>query len=149
MYDTYIIQKNDTIESISSLFNVSPNILYELNGYNLELKPGLKLIVPKKRNDYFDYYKVISGDNLYNIAQKNNISSKLLAQLNGINEFDYIYPNQILLIPKAGSILYFTSAGDTLSGIVKGLKANLETLLIQNKNIYLQPEQLIVYKYQK
>ena len=41
----------------------------------------------------------------------------MLAQLNGINKSDYIYPNQTLLIPKAGSILYITAAGDTLSEI--------------------------------
>ena len=147
MYDTYIVQEDDTIDSIASLYNTSTDILYKLNGYNLEIKPGLNLIVPK--NNYFDYYKVVSGDNLYNIANKNNISTKLLAQLNGINESDYIYPNQVLLIPKAGSILYFTGVGDTLMGVSKGLKVDISTLISQNKNIYLQPDQLIVYKYQK
>ena len=149
MYDTYIVRENDTVDSIASLYGISPTILYELNGYNLEIKPGLNLIVPKQKNDYFDYYKVIKGDTLYAIANKNNINSKLLAQLNGIDENDYIYPNQILLVPKAGSILYFTGIGDTLSGIVNGLKTDINTRSKQNKNIYLQPEQLIVYKYQK
>ncbi len=104
--------------------------------------------VNNKQNDkIFDYYVVVNGDTLYKIASNNNIDPSLLAQLNGINLDDYIYPNQILLIPKRGSILYITGTGDTLDGIIKGLNVDAMELINQNKNIYLQPEQLIVYKY--
>ncbi len=96
---------------------------------------------------YFDYYTVTNGDTLYQIATKNNINPSLLAQLNGINIDDYIYPNQVLLIPKAGSILYFTTIGDTLSEIANGLGISIQELINQNSKIYLQPEQLIIYKY--
>ena len=147
MYDTYLIQENDTLDSISSKFNTSPEVLKQLNGYLLNLIPGNTLVVPKMQNNYFDYYIVTKGDTLYNIASKNKIDVNLLAQLNGINKSDYIYPSQTLLIPKSGSILYFTAVGDTLSEIAKGLKVPIENLINQNENIYLQPEQLIVYKY--
>jgi len=147
MYDTYIIEKNDTIDTISSKFNTSPEVLKELNGYMFSLIPGNSLVVPRVTSKYFDYYKVSKGDTLYKIANDNNIDPELLAQLNGINKSDYIYPNQTLLIPKAGSILYFTAAGDTLSEIAKGLNISIDKLVSQNDNIYLQPEQLIVYKY--
>lgn len=98
-------------------------------------------------HEYFDYYTVLNGDTLYKIAKDNNIDSSLLAQLNGIKEEDYIYPNQVLLIPKAGSILYITGIGDTLQEVLKGLNVDINKLLMQNKNIYLQPEQLIIHKY--
>ena len=147
MYDTYLIQENDTLDSISSKFGTSPEVLKQLNGYLLNLIPGNTLVVPKMKSNYFDYYIVTKGDNLYNIATENKIDVNLLAQLNGINKSDYIYPNQTLLIPKSGSILYFTAVGDTLSEIAKGLKVPIENLINQNENIYLQPEQLIVYKY--
>lgn len=147
MYDTYVIDKDDTLEMISSKFNTSPEIIKQLNGYDLNLIPGNSLVVPKITSKYFDYYKVIKGDTLYKIANDNNIDADLLSQLNGINKSDYIYPNQTLLIPKAGSILYFTAIGDTLSEIAKGLNVSIDKLVSQNDNIYLQPEQLIVYKY--
>lgn len=149
MYDTYIVKENDTINSISSKYNTSPEVLYQLNGYNFSLNPGMTLIVPRISSPYFDYYTVIKGDTLYKIATKNKIDSKLLARLNGINEFDYIYPNQVLLVPKPGSILYFTAVGDTLSEIANGFKTTIEEIVKQNSKIYLQPEQLIVYKYNK
>lgn len=147
MYDIYIIQDGDTIDTISSKYNTSPEILYQLNGSNLNLVPGNTLVVPRITSKYFDYYTISKGDSLYKIAKENNIDADLLAQLNGINKTDYIYPNQTLLIPKAGSILYFTAIGDTLSEIAKGLNISIDKLVSQNDNIYLQPEQLIVYKY--
>ena len=147
MYDTYIIEKNDTIGSISSKFNTSPEVLYQLNGYMLNLVPGNTLVVPRNSNELFDYYTVKNGDSLYKIAKENNIDADLLSQLNGINKTDYIYPNQTLLIPKSGSILYITAIGDTLSEVAKGFNVGIDKLISQNDNIYLQPEQLIVYKY--
>jgi len=147
MYDTYIIQTNDTIETISRKFETSPEVLRQLNGYMINLIPGNTLVVPRIKSDNFDYYTVNKGDSLYKIANANNIDANLLAQLNGINKTDYIYPNQTLLVPKAGTILYITGIGDTLGEIAKGLNIGIDKLISQNSNIYLQPEQLLVYKY--
>ena len=147
MYDTYVIEVNDTIDSISSKFGTSPEVIYQLNGYVLDIIPGNTLVVPRRKSDYFDYYKVSKGDTLYKIAQDNKIDANLLSQLNGINKDDYIYPNQLLLIPIAGSILYITAIGDTLSEIAKGFNVSVDKIISQNDHIYLQPEQLIVYKY--
>ena len=146
MYDTYLIKEDDTIDSIASKYGISPEILRELNGYVFNLVPGNTLVVPRRRNDYFDYYTVSKGDTLYKIASDNNIDPSLLAQLNGINKSDYIYPNQTLLVPRSGTMLYITASGDTLSEIAKGFNVSIMDLVKQNKNIYLQPEQLIVYK---
>ena len=147
MYDTYVISENDTINTISSKFNTSPEVIYQLNGFVLDIVPGNTLVVPRVTSNYFDYYMVNKGDTLYKIANDNNIDPELLAQLNGINKSDYIYPNQTLLVPKSGSILYFTAVGDTLSEVAKGFNVGIDKLISQNDNIYLQPEQLIVYKY--
>lgn len=99
-------------------------------------------------NNFFDKYTVKQGDNLYQIAMKNNINYKLLAQLNGLNVSDYIYPSQEILIPKSDVKYYVTADGDTLESVTNGLGANLGTLLYQNRKIYLRPEQLIFYKEQ-
>ena len=147
MYDTYLIKEDDTIDSIASKYGISPEILRELNGYVFNLVPGNTLVVPRRRNDYFDYYTVSKGDTLYKIASDNNIDPSLLAQLNGINKSDYIYPNQTLLVPITGTMLYITASGDTLSEIAKGFNVSIDKLVSQNDNIYLQSEQLIVYKY--
>ncbi len=100
-------------------------------------------------SEFFDKYIAQKGDSLYQIAMKNNINYKLLAQLNGLNINDYIYPNQEILIPKKDVKYYITADGDTLESITNGLGAKLATLLYQNRKIYLRPEQLIFYKDRK
>ena len=144
MYDSYVIMEGDTLNSIASKLKTSPEIIETLNN-NFSLIPGSVIDVPKS-NDYFDYYQVEKGDTLYNISSLYGIDVKLLSMLNGINVSDYIYPKQILLVPRKGITLYITASGDTLDEIVKGFNVSIMDLVKQNKNIYLQPEQLIVYK---
>lgn len=148
MYDIYTIKNGDTIESISNKFNISPANLYKLNGFTPDyiLQVGANIIVPKIQNPYFNYYTVQKGDNLYKIAQNYNINEDLLAELNGLNKQDYIYPNQVIVVPKNGVNIYITKEGDTLMGIVKGIQADMSILLSENPNIYLRPDQIIIYK---
>lgn len=146
MYEVYMVKDGDTLESIANIFKTTPEVIKQINN-NTDIVVNKIIKVPKCNSKNFDYYIVDKGDTLYEIASNNNIDPTLLAQLNGINIDDYIYPNQVLLVPKAGSILYFTAVGDTLAEIAKGLNISMEELISQNNNIYLQPEQLIVYKY--
>ena len=97
-------------------------------------------------NSIFDYYKINKGDTLYKIAMSNGMDPRVIAILNGLNADDYIYPEQVLLIPKRGMKIYVSVMGDTLDGVIDGLGANMDEFMKQNKKIYLQPEQLIVYK---
>ncbi len=143
MSNKYIMNENDIYDD-SSMGNSLDNYENESSNYNSFFELD-KMMIPKNNN--FDYYKIVKGDTLYKIANDNNINPSLLAQLNGINEDDYIYPNQVLLVPKAGSILYITAIGDTLEEVSKGLKISIDDLMKQNSKIYLQPEQLIMYKY--
>ena len=99
-----------------------------------------------ENNNYFTYYTIEKGDNLYEIAKKYNINPKLLAAINGIKDNEYIYPNQELLIPKSGYSYYITADGDTLSGVSQAFKTTPEAMLKYNSTIYLLPEQILVYK---
>lgn len=148
MYDVYMVMAGDTINSISSKFKTSPEIIKSLNGNIVDLTPGMTIVIPKRKSNYLDYYMITEGDTLFNIAQKYNTDPNLLAELNGININDYIYPNQTIIVPQKGTKLYITAQGDTLNEIINGLDADPLKLLDQNSKIYLQKEQLIVYKYQ-
>ena len=95
---------------------------------------------------YFENYKIKSGDTLYGIARKYNINPDLLASLNGLNNNDYIYPDQMLLIPKSGYSYYITKAGDTLDTVANIFNVSVDSLLKQNETIYLLDGQLLVKK---
>ena len=133
MYDVYTIKEGDTIESIANKYNITPYILYQLNGINnnVSLIPGNNIIVPKIANTYFDYYTIKKGDSLYKIAEKYNTDYKTLALINGLDENDYIYPNQIISVPKVGVKYYIVQEGDTLLDIGNKLNSNVIDLVNQ------------------
>lgn len=97
-------------------------------------------------NEYYNYYTIKKGDSIYKIAKDNNINPELLALLNGLNLNDYIYPNQVILIPKAMYSYYVTKSGDTLSSVANTFKTNTADLLNYNPSIFLSEGQLIVKK---
>ena len=104
------------------------------------------MIVPSSASAYFEYYQIKQGDNLYQIAKKYNINPDLLANINGLNDSDYIYPNQILLIPKSGYSYYITKEGDTLDSVINTFSESKEKFLDENRVIYLLSGQLFVKK---
>lgn len=148
MYDIYTIQNGDTIENIASKYNITPYILYQLNGFTPDyiLKPGNNIIVPKISSTYFDYYTIKKGDTLYKIASKYGVDSNILAMINGLELEDYIYPNQVIAVPKNGVRYYIVKENETLTDISNKLNTGIESILNQNRELYLLPEQLIIYK---
>ena len=123
------------------------DILKENNiSYPEELMMGTRLVIPQKKESYYNTYTVEKGDNLYKIAKKYNINPELLAAFNGLNYDDYIYPNEQIMIPKNGYSYYLTAEGDTLDTIIDVFNSNQDKILKENKTIYLLPGQLIVNK---
>ena len=56
----------------------------------------------RKQDDeiYYEYYTIKRGDNLYQIAKNYNVNPSLLAALNGLDLNEFIYPNQVIMVPK-------------------------------------------------
>ena len=59
-------------------------------------------------NPFYYTYEIKNGDSLYQISKKYDVNTKLLAELNGLNLDDYIYPGQIILVPKKDVSYYIT-----------------------------------------
>ncbi len=148
MYDKYLIRDNDTLETIAKKFNTKESIILDLNNipFSDMLRPGKEIIVPINKEKYFEIYTIEKGDTLYEIARKYNINPELLAILNGLNQKDYIYPNQEILIPKNNYSYYVTKEGDTLSLVSNTFNISIEDLIKDNETIYLLEGQLIVKK---
>ena len=144
MYEIYKVKDDDTIESIAEERNINKEMIYEINDIdeNYDIFETREIILPKNKNKIFNYYKVKKGDNIYEISKKNNIDYEMLLKLNGLDKEDYIYPDQTLLIPNSKYKLYITKDGDTLSNITE--RNDIKDLIENNKNIYLQSEQLII-----
>ena len=97
-------------------------------------------------NKFYTSYEIKKGDTLYKISKDYNVNTKLLAELNGLNIDDYIYPGQILLVPKKNVSYYITKDGDTLNNIADIFNVKIEDILNQNETIYLSGGQMIYFK---
>lgn len=148
MFESYILKEGDNLQSIANKYNTSVKILQDINNlyYTEDLREGMEIVVPTESKDYFNYYVVEKGDTVYGIARKYNINPELLASINGLDNDDYIYPKEQILIPKNGYSYYITAEGDTLEEVIKVFNSNKEKFLNENKTIYLMSGQLLVNK---
>jgi len=149
MYNIYVVSPGDTIDTIATRYNTTPQELYQINSFlnpNEPLTIGQRIIIPVPRMELFEYYTIKKGDTLYKISQNYDLSVSELAKLNGLDPSDYLYIDQVLLVPKQGVKIIITEEGDTLSKISRKTNSNLEQILLQNPDIYLLPDQLIAYR---
>lgn len=86
--NVYVVKKGDTLWSIANNFNVSVNDLKKINNKsNNSLSIGEKLIIPGKSNGEnvnTTIYTVKSGDNLYSIAKRYNVTVNEIKSLNNL-----------------------------------------------------------------
>ena len=148
MYDKYLIEKGEDINSIAKKFLTKESVLMEINNIPFPdyFREGKEIIVPINKEKYFEYYTIKKGDSLYKIARENNVNPELLALLNGLDPDDYIYPNQEIMLPKNNYSYYVTAEGDTIDLNLKKFNVDKNTFMKQNETIYLMPGQLLVKK---
>ena len=146
MFEKYRVKSNETLDDIARMFHTNKEYVEDLNNlyYSESLREGMDIIVPKNKTKYFDTYTINKGDTLYAISKKYNINPNLLASINGLNLDDYIYQNQVLLLPVSGYSYYVTAEGDTLDAVSQMFKKNKENILKENETIYLLPGQILV-----
>lgn len=144
MYSIYVVETGDTLDIIARKSNTSIEEIKRLNNL-VSLYPGLQIIVPNNNKNYYTSYTVEKGDTLYNISNKYGVNLKSLMYLNGLNEDDYIYPNQTILIPNKNLNIYMVKKGDTLNDLTNKTGETLDKLLDNNK-IYLEENQTILYE---
>jgi len=147
MYEIYNIKMGDTLENLAKKLGITPEVLATINGLDVTatLTPNTNIIIPGT-NSYFNKYIIKKGDTIYEIARKNNMNANDLSKLNGLEEDEYIYPGEEIIIPKQGVSIYVTETNDTLNGVANALNTTPNILANQNQTIYLLEDQLIVYK---
>ncbi|MFA5459373.1 MAG: LysM peptidoglycan-binding domain-containing protein [Bacilli bacterium] len=159
MYDRYVVKTGDTIEGIAKQFNISVEELKRINGIQpgMTLIMGRELLIPKTEpettqqppaglNNNFFTYTVKAGDTLYAIGSQYNVRPEILALINGLDVYAYIYPGQSLIIPREDVKIHIVEPGETFTDVTKRFQTTPEKLLALNKEIYLLPEQMIIFK---
>lgn len=146
MFEKYRVKENENLDDIARKYHTNSSFIADLNNllFNESIREGMDIIVPKNKEKYFDTYTINKGDSLYAISRKYNINPELLAALNGLNMDDYIYPNQVILLPVSNYSYYITKDGDTLETVSDMFKTNKEYIIKENETVYLLPGQILV-----
>ncbi len=155
----YTVQKGDTLFSLAKKYGVTIKQIQEVNGLHSDLiRVGQKLEVPTHANyhhleeddieEHFSIpvHKVESGDTLFYLAKKYNVSIEQIKKLNGLHS-DIIKQGQNLEIPvysanhkikvlesikeknsKIESATYVVVPGDTLWSIARRYNTTIESI---------------------
>jgi peptidoglycan DL-endopeptidase LytF len=151
--ESYVVVSGDTLSGLAKKFNTSVQAIKELNnlaadtiyiGQTLKIPTGTH-VSPSQQTDT---YQVVSGDSLFAIATKFNITVDQLKQLNNLTT-DTIYPGQTIKIsgnvqsekPVTQKGTYTVVAGDALSVIAKKFNTTVDQLKqlnnLSNDTIYV------------
>jgi membrane-bound lytic murein transglycosylase D len=169
-WDRYVVQRGDSLSKIARQFGTDVSALQQANGLNgSRIIAGESLLIPRAYTagaalpipnapqyagsnslpvappDSSPQYTVRSGDTLWRIADRYNLSVNSLAQMNGINLDSILKPGQVLrvktdtaVVQAGGSTeasvpqIYTVKAGDSLSRIARELGVGVAELAAWN-----------------
>lgn len=139
----YIVKKGDTLYSIARDNNLSVSELKQLNnltsntlsiGQRLKIKSDATIspIEPTQPSDTSNIYTVKSGDSLYSIARKYNVTVNDLMKYNNLTS-NLLSIGQQIRIPTSGtSNTYTVKSGDSLYSIAKKYNTTVDRLKSKN-----------------
>ena len=82
--DYYVVEKGDTLYSISRKFNIPVEKIKQINNLTNNIISIGQILYLQEQNNNYDTYIVQKGDTLWSIAKNNNISIDKLKELNNL-----------------------------------------------------------------
>jgi membrane-bound lytic murein transglycosylase D len=152
----YIVKNGDSLWEIARQFKVDTKELRQLNSLaNNIIYPGDRLLVrpDTKSAETRFYYQVRSGDSLWSIARKHNISPEEIKRWNNLKN-NTIHPGDPLLLKLADTgdsmtdIYYQVRSGDSLWSIARNHNISPEEIKRWNnlKNNTIHPGNRLLLK---
>ena len=145
--EEYIVEKGDTLYSLSKRFNISIEELKRINNLNNDiLSIGQVLKLSNADDNEYDTYIVKKGDSLWAISKEYNIPLNELIKINSLTDLT-LQINQELLVPKTNKNIYIVEAGDTLWSIARKNNINVDELKTINNltsNLISVGQELII-----
>lgn len=132
----YVVKKGDSLWSIARANGLTVDELKSLNNLSSNvLHVGETLLISSADstgdNGNDNYYVVKSGDTLWSIARKYNLSVNELKALNNLSS-NVLSVGQRLIVGKESSNDYVVSAGDTLWAIARKFNVSVDDIKALN-----------------
>ena len=133
----YIVKSGDTLWSIARNYGLTVDEIKKLNNLtNNNLTIGMSLLVNSDNinndnNDEleaYEYYTVKSGDTLYSIANKFNLTVDELKNYNNLSSNNLNINQKLIIGEKALGNIYKVQRGDTLYSIAKMFNVSVDDL---------------------
>ena len=127
--NTYTVKSGDSLYKIAQSYNTTVNELVNLNNLSSTvLSIGQVLKIPQPTNTQ-NTYTVKSGDNLYEIARRNNTTVMELMNLNNLSS-TLLSIGQVLQLPNnSGTNTYTVKKGDSLYKIAQANNTTVNELM--------------------
>ena len=133
---TYTVQSGDSLYKIATKYNTTVDAIKKANNLtNNLLSIGQVLTIPTTtiseevpEPNYFNY-KVVSGDSLYKIAKKYNVTVDSIKELNNLTS-NLLSIGQTIKIPTTSTNerTYIVKSGDSLYSIAKEFNTTVDNL---------------------
>ena len=141
-YEVYVIEPGDSLFNISRRYNTTVPQLRALNGIagGIDLTVGRGIIVPRIDEAIFETVIVRSGDSLFSISRRFNVSLATLQALNKLADARDIKIGEAILIPKLDNTVlevHVVQRGDTLVKIAEAYETTVQ--LLQSLNGIVDP----------
>ena len=139
-YIVYMVARGDSLYSIARKYNTTVQDLVSYNNLaTTNLSIGQQLLIPREENvttPLENTYTVKSGDNLYSIANRFNVSVSTLRAYNNLSS-DLLQIGQILRIPTTTSssentVEYVVKSGDNLYTIANRYGTSVSAIRERN-----------------
>lgn len=155
-------ERNDSVEAITidpvedpsaEALASMPYFEVDNDGFYLVRFPETRTIAPTRPRSEPEEYEVLSGDAVFSIAQKFNISPETLLWSNYAvlrDDPHLLNIGQVLRIPPTNGILYEWKEGDTIEAIAREFKASADDILnwagnkLDLTNPEIDPGQLVM-----
>ena len=132
-YDTYIVQRGDSLYSIAEQFHTTIADLRQINGIAAgePIYAGQSILLPTGIRSFVEVYLVQPGDTLFGISKRFNTSVGIIQGLNEISDSTHIEAGQSLVVPsinEADVLMHVVGPKDTLFSISRRYHTTVSTL---------------------
>ncbi len=133
IYAVYVVVPGDSLFNIARRYNTTVAQLRALNGVagGRDLAVGRSIIVPRVDETLFEAVVVETGDSLYSISRRYDVSLSVLKVLNRLADARDLKVGEAILAPKledAALEVHVIRAGDSLTAIAETYGTTVEFL---------------------